>query len=695
MIAIRIAAAVAVVASACTDLGDVPRDVCGNGVIEASNAEDCDGSEGCGLPDSALACRLRCDPDAAAPTCPGTAACGRDGSCHAPGGSFELATSFTWTTPHLLIADTSADGYPELIGVANQHVEVRLGGPDLGFRPLPPIPSPALSGIPQVADFEGDGDADVVLPVGAGVFSLSGHPSTVLDPFFHNSFDAPGEGRIVAGIVEFAEVILVPLIGARDPVSGMSVLTFPGDDGTSFALFPPGRSVDDVAGDILAVGTVNDGSFNLRTVALPFTTGRIIALYDVALGLDLVTVTARPAPVTLPVDTRVRHGVWFADFDGDGHVDSVASVEQGGFEGLAVAWGRGDGVLQDAGNVINQATVVWRADRDQDGDGLLDGPVAPVADRPGHRQRRHPRRRGRRRRGGRRRPLHHLLSVPRPVRPLPVARQHPGVVGRRHRRRQRRRPPRRRRLRGGPDRDRPPAQHHDHAPVQRRHRRDQRRGRAPHPRRLQRRLDRRPRLRRRRRRRALHRHPVGQLRPVPGAAAAAGVHGLDRRAGHRRRAVVGGSGRRLRLRLRSGAGDRPRGRRRGAPGRRHRLRLDRRPPVRAAAARRDRAADAVGDRHAHRRGLSHRRQRRRLRRFGGAHHHQLRPLELRRRRQRAAHLAPRPLLRRPERRPARRAGRGRPRAPGPEDGPGALAGRRRHRHAPPTRPSGCSTTAAS
>lgn len=359
---------------ACTDLGDIERDECGNGVIEPAAGEDCDGADGCGEAGTAQACRILC---ADATPCPGNAACGLDGVCHAPGGTFALATSVPWTTPHLLVADTSGDGYPELVGVGAQHVDVRLGARDLSLSPLPPIPSPPLTGTPRIADLEGDGDDDIALPVGLGVFSLAGNSATVLEPFFYNSFDAPADGRIVANGMEFADFINIPLIAARDAASGMSVLLFPGDDTAAFALFPPGRTVDEVVGENLVVGKLITTSLNVRAVALPFMTGRSIALYDVTLGASL-TITPRTA-VTLPLLTDVRDGAWIADFDGDGHNDLVVSVDTGGVEGLAVAWGNGNGGLADNTGAANQANIVWRADRDQDGQGGNDGPLAPVA----------------------------------------------------------------------------------------------------------------------------------------------------------------------------------------------------------------------------------------------------------------------------------------------------------------------------
>lgn len=378
MNAIRIAAVAAVALVACTDLGDVERDECGNGVVEPRNGEDCDGAEGCGAADTEQACRILCTVGAA-DACPGDAACGRDGVCHAPGGAFELARTVPWTTPYLLVADTSGDGYPELVGVGAQHVDVRIGARDLSLSPLPAIPSPPLTGTPRTADLEGDGDADIALPVGTGVFSLSGSSATVLDPFFYNSFDTPADGRIVANGIEFADFISVPLIAARDGESGMSVLLFPSDDNAAVALFPPGRTVDELVGENLPVGKLTTSSLNTRTVALPFATGRAIALYDVAVSLTLqLSITPR-APVMLPLQTQVKNGAWFADFDGDGNHDLVVSVTVGGVEAIAVAWGNGNGGVVDSTNAANQASIVWRADRDQDGQAGNDGVLEPVA----------------------------------------------------------------------------------------------------------------------------------------------------------------------------------------------------------------------------------------------------------------------------------------------------------------------------
>lgn len=359
---------------ACTELGDVERDECGNGVIEPMNGEDCDGADGCGEVGTEQACRILCSEAAA---CPGNAACGIDGVCHEPSGAFALTTSVPWTTPHLLVADTSGDGYPELVGVGAQHVDVRLGARDLSLSPLPPIPSPPLSGTPRTADLEGDGDADIAIPVGAGVFSLSGNAATVLDPFFYNSFDAPADGRIVAVGVTFADLISIPLIAAHDAGSNLSILVFAGFDGGAVP-FPTGRTVDEVVGDTLPVGKLIDNSLASRTIALPFATGRAIALYDAnVVALDNVTLTARPA-VTLPLNTAVKNGAWFADFDGDAHQDLVVSVTIGGVEGVAVAWGNGSGGLADNTGAANTANIVWRADRDQDGQPGNDGPLAPV-----------------------------------------------------------------------------------------------------------------------------------------------------------------------------------------------------------------------------------------------------------------------------------------------------------------------------
>ncbi len=376
-----VAAALAVLAVACTELDDVTRDRCGNGVIEASNGEDCDGAEGCGRPDTAQACRVLCDPDAAAATCPGQSACGLDGVCHAPGGEMVLATTFAWTSPHLLVADTSGDDYPELVGVANQQVEVRLGGPDLGFSALPAIPTPPLTGEPHAADLEGDGDLDIALPVREGVFTLSGDAATTLDPFFYNSFPAPGGDRRIAGAeLVFLDAVTLPLIAAHDEASGVSLLVVPGQE-QGAAAFPVGMTVDHLITENLPVGVLTTGSIVARTTALIAAGQRAVRLYDINVTLQLqISITARLAPVMLPLNTvpRPDSDAWFADFDGDGHQDLVVSVLQSDVEGLAVAWGNGNGALADSTGVANQATVVWRADRDQDGVAGEDGALTPL-----------------------------------------------------------------------------------------------------------------------------------------------------------------------------------------------------------------------------------------------------------------------------------------------------------------------------
>src|SRR5262245_25278646 len=109
---------------ACSTLPTVPQGECGNGVIEADNLEDCDhdGAD-CGAPGTAAACRLLC----ASTACPTGAVCGQDDVCRAPGQAFDVAADTRWSSPFLLVGDTTGDDLPELVGISDQQIDVRLG----------------------------------------------------------------------------------------------------------------------------------------------------------------------------------------------------------------------------------------------------------------------------------------------------------------------------------------------------------------------------------------------------------------------------------------------------------------------------------------------------------------------------------------------------------------------------------------
>src|SRR5207248_1361141 len=164
--------------------------VCGNGVVEPDQGEDCDRSSAdCGAPASANACRLLCGASiAGAPMCPAGAACGNDGVCHAPSGELTVSASRAWTSRHLLVGDTTGDHYPELIGVGDNQLEVLLGGAGGGFSSSVLIPNLAVRDAPRAADVNGDGVSDVIIPVGIGLYTLVGNATTTLQPILQDSF---------------------------------------------------------------------------------------------------------------------------------------------------------------------------------------------------------------------------------------------------------------------------------------------------------------------------------------------------------------------------------------------------------------------------------------------------------------------------------------------------------------------------
>jgi hypothetical protein len=103
--------ALAVVATSCTPLGDVPSGVCGNGVLEPG--EDCDAvTPSCGRPDTTAACRVVCAADRA---CPSGLACGVDGVCRTPSGKWRASPFFGHRGSSFQLLDLERVGFPGVV----------------------------------------------------------------------------------------------------------------------------------------------------------------------------------------------------------------------------------------------------------------------------------------------------------------------------------------------------------------------------------------------------------------------------------------------------------------------------------------------------------------------------------------------------------------------------------------------------
>ncbi len=171
--------------AACADLPPFERGVCGNGVVEPELGEDCDlfADEGlaCGVPEDATkACRFTCVDGGAA--CPAGWACGGDGQCRFASGLFEghaISGRFLGEVEHLSSGDFDGDGTKDLFALTQGALSVRFGGGQVPVAFDLPFPS---VGAPAVADLDGDGRTDVVVPQYEGLVVFRGETDQTLHP---------------------------------------------------------------------------------------------------------------------------------------------------------------------------------------------------------------------------------------------------------------------------------------------------------------------------------------------------------------------------------------------------------------------------------------------------------------------------------------------------------------------------------
>jgi hypothetical protein len=156
---------VAVLAAGAAACAELPAPgVCGNGVHEPEHGEDCDGDSA-----TCAECRLLCS----AEPCPDGYACGVDGVCRQPSGTFAYpATVVDYAAASFAVLDVDGDAIGDILGIADDHADIRFGSAiaDLSRRfrhDTPRLTPSATVGIAATSDPEFP--AAVVLPTPEGI----------------------------------------------------------------------------------------------------------------------------------------------------------------------------------------------------------------------------------------------------------------------------------------------------------------------------------------------------------------------------------------------------------------------------------------------------------------------------------------------------------------------------------------------
>ena len=316
-------------AAACTQLLAIEPDLCGNRVLES--AEDCDGAPPagdayrmavCGLPETPHACHFICGEIEGAGPCPTGWRCGDDGRCRQPSGGFAFppepialpATSFE-------AGDIDGDGITDLVGSDDRSaaVAVRFGGPTGEFSELESLRIPAPAGPVAFGRLDEDDRLDVVIPIESGLYALRGRTDRRLGPVAFPPVGLPdGTNR------------LVPF--EADPrTPGTELLDFVGTNMRVVSLdgSPPGPSIQlpvGVAGGVIhPIATTDLDGDGRSEFALTLADQRTIWIYTSTGSVPGQSVQVRTS-TQVALGAEVDRGARFADVDGDGFDDLLASV---------------------------------------------------------------------------------------------------------------------------------------------------------------------------------------------------------------------------------------------------------------------------------------------------------------------------------------------------------------------------------
>jgi FG-GAP-like repeat len=346
---------VCLLVAACTSLPDIPRNTCGNHVLEAG--EDCDTNvigpdkTVCRGPGPVGPCRFDCTSasDGTRAPCPTGWACGNDGICRAAKGEFSpLAAQIPSDAVQVGLADYDGDGLQDVREVSNSDIRVRYGDPAGNLAETFLVSAP--NSHPAAGVLTTDPLLDLTFNAGFAVAVWRGATNRTMSPTTYPSIPIPTTQPVAFIAAEVLrkraglEVVTI-LPDTKGPLSSLGVRGADEIDSTAIVpLFALKASAADLVAPLQA------GQLDEDPVASPC--DEILAAFKGTGDVNVFTPCrgdlantipgqrALPA-VSLPA-TRTVVNFLVRDLDRDGHMDLLIVADEGG---IFFSLGHGDGTF--------------------------------------------------------------------------------------------------------------------------------------------------------------------------------------------------------------------------------------------------------------------------------------------------------------------------------------------------------------
>lgn len=323
----------AVLLLACSNLGEIQRGVCGNGIVEPG--EDCDAhTAGCGLPLSAHPCRFTCDPAKRGTpgNCPTGYRCGADSVCRAPTGEFSKAHAIPGgQTLAFSVGDVDGDYSDDIVSLTQG-----------GWVGVDFLDSSGLAATARSRTFQlpfalgkftaGDDRYDIAHLPDFRLDVLTGASNRTLQSLPYAGIPVIGTAKhavifsMDAAVVPPSDTLDYPMLGGAElmALDGSRLYVAVANE-----LLPTVTESSDKLAPRLRAGAIPvghiDESLPCQQFVLADAGATQVSVYSPCAGpgTDWNTDEARYPKVQLPAGAEVGDGVLLTDLDGDGHLDML------------------------------------------------------------------------------------------------------------------------------------------------------------------------------------------------------------------------------------------------------------------------------------------------------------------------------------------------------------------------------------